>query len=119
VDKFNFGSISLRHGRFFRGRPAARRLDETTLEEFHDLFATVADGDAVVIRWELAGRGIRAELRTLQQAVATLRQQERAEAMATVRFETPPGAQTQIVSGGKVMRHRRPSREGLPGDGRP
>jgi transposase len=88
----------------FQRRPAARRLDDDTLREVHDLFGTVAEGNAVVIQQELAGRGIHVELRTLQRAVATLRQEERAEALATVRFETPPGQQMQIDFGEKMVR---------------
>jgi transposase len=75
----------------FQERPTARRLDNGTLREVHNLFGTVAEGNAVVIQQELASRGIQVELRTLQRAVVTLRQEERAEAPATVRFETLPG----------------------------
>ena len=64
----------------------------------------VAEGNAVVIQQELSSRGIHVELRTLQRAVATQRQEERAEALATVRFETPPGQQIQIDFGEKVVR---------------
>jgi transposase len=88
----------------FQERPAARRLDGATLREVHDLFGTVAEGNTVVIQQELASRGIHVELRTLQRAVATLRQQERVQHLATVRFETPPGQQTQIDFGEKVVR---------------
>ena len=41
------------------------------------------------------------------------------EALATVRFETPPGQQMQIDFGEKVVRDRRRAREGLPHDRRP
>jgi transposase len=54
--------------------------------------------------WELASRGIDVELRTLQRAVVPLRQEERAEALATVRFETSPGQQMQIDFGEKIVR---------------
>ena len=87
----------------FQQRPAARRLDDDTRREVHDLYGTVAEGNAVVIQQELASRGIHVELRTLQRAVAPLRQQERAEALATVRFETPPGQQMQIDFGEKTV----------------
>src|SRR5271157_3695625 len=80
----------------FQERLAARRLDGPTLSEVHQLFGTVAEGNTVVIQQELATRGIHIDLRTLQRAVATLRQEERARALATVRFETPPGHQIQI-----------------------
>jgi transposase len=88
----------------FQERPAARCLDSATLREVHELFGTVAEGNAVVIQQELASRGIHVELRTLQRAVATQRQEDRAEALATVRFETPPGQQIQIDFGEKVVR---------------
>ena len=88
----------------FQQRPGARRLDDHTLREVHDLFGTVAEGNAVVIQQELASRGIDVELRTLQRAVVTRRQEERAEVLATVRFETPPGQQMQIDFGEKIVR---------------
>ena len=74
----------------FQERPAARRLDAATLREVRDLFGTVAEGNTVVIQQELARRGLHVELRTLQRAVGPLRQEQRAQALATVRFETPP-----------------------------
>jgi transposase len=88
----------------FQQRPGARRLDDHTLREVHDLFGTVAEGNAVVIQQELATRGIHVELRTLQRAVVARRQEERAEVLATVRFETPPGQQMQIDFGEKIVR---------------
>src|SRR5208283_2253137 len=63
----------------FQERLAARRLDGPTLSEVHQLFGTVAEGNTVVI------------------------QQELARALATVRFETPPGQQIQIDFGEKVV----------------
>jgi transposase len=87
----------------FQERPAARRLDSGTLREVHDLYGTVAEGNAVVIQQELVSRGIHVELRTLQRAVGPLRQLERAEAVATVRFETLPGQQMQIDFGEKTV----------------
>ena len=44
-------------------------------------------------------KGIVAGLRTVERAVAPLRQALEAEARATVRFETPPGRQLQIDFG--------------------
>jgi transposase len=85
-------------------RPAARRLDRAALREVQDLYATVAEGNAVVIQQQLAARGLPVALRTPQRAVAPLRQERRAEALATVRFETPPGQQLQIDFGEKVVR---------------
>jgi transposase len=87
----------------YHQRPAARRLDDDALGEVQHLYATVAEGNAVVIQQELAARGTHLELRTLQRAVAPLRQEQRAAALATVRFETPPGQQMQIDFGEKVV----------------
>ena len=88
----------------FQERPGARCLDGPTLEEVHRLYRTLAEGNAVVIQQELATRGVDVDIRTLQRAVASLRQEDRARALATVRFETPPGRQTQIDFGEKVVR---------------
>lgn len=57
-------------------------------------------GNADVIRQDLAREhGLVIGLRTVERAVAPLRQQLRAEARATVRFETPPCHQLQIDFG--------------------
>lgn len=57
-------------------------------------------GNADVVRQDLAREhGIVISLRTVERAVAPLRQALRAEARATVRFETPPGKQLQIDFG--------------------
>lgn len=57
-------------------------------------------GNADVVRQELAAeKGIKVSLRTVERAVAHLRQELRAEARATVRFETRPGQQLQIDFG--------------------
>ena len=59
-------------------------------------------GNADVVRQDLAQeKGIVVSLRTVERAVAAWRQQLRAEARATVRFETPPGHQLQIDFGEK------------------
>ena len=87
----------------FQERPAARRLDGPTLRDVHELYRTVAEGNTVVIQHELARRGKHIDLRTLQRAVAPLRQEDRAKALATVRFETPPGQQLQIDFGEKIV----------------
>jgi transposase len=84
-------------------RPAARRLDEATLREAQRLYGTVAEGNTVVVQQELAARGLHLDLRTLQRALAPLRQERRAATLATVRFETPPGQQMQIDFGEKVV----------------
>lgn len=57
-------------------------------------------GNADVVRQDLAREhGIVVSLRTVERAVAPLRQELRAEARATMRFETPPGRQLQIDFG--------------------
>jgi transposase len=57
-------------------------------------------GNADVVRQELAGElGISVSLRTVERACAPLRRELAAEALATVRFETPPGRQVQIDFG--------------------
>ena len=88
----------------FQERPSGRRLDAAALREVQDLFGTLAEGNTVVIQQELSKKGVSVDLRTLQRAVASLRQERRALALATVRFETPPGKQIQIDFGEKVVR---------------
>jgi transposase len=88
----------------FQERPAARRLDADTQREVERLFRGIAEGNTVVVQHELAAAGIDVELRTLQRAVAPLRQESRAAALATVRFETKPGEQMQIDFGEKTVR---------------
>ncbi len=79
-----------------RSRPKALDGLETWLE---DRFRRHA-GNADVVRQELvAEKGIEVSLRTVERAVAHLRQELRAEARATVRFETRPGQQLQIDFG--------------------
>ncbi len=57
-------------------------------------------GNADVVRQDLATeKGIHVSLRTVERAVAPLRQDLVAAARATVRFETPPGEQMQIDFG--------------------
>ncbi len=90
----------LREGAWRRPSPPSRpkALDglETWLE---DRFRRHA-GNADVVRQELASeKGIEVSLRTVERAVAHLRQELRAEARATVRFETRPGQQLQIDFG--------------------
>jgi transposase len=87
----------------FQERPEARRLDEATQHQVQRLFETVAEGNTVVVQQELSGLGIDVDLRTLQRAVAPLRQAARARALATVRFETEPGKQMQIDFGEKTV----------------
>jgi len=57
-------------------------------------------GNADVVRQDLQRElGIAVSLRTVQRAVEPLRRELRAEALATVRFETAPGQQLQIDFG--------------------
>ena len=57
-------------------------------------------GNADVVRQELASElGVVVSLRTVERAVSHLRRELAAEALATVRFETPPGRQMQIDFG--------------------
>jgi transposase len=78
-----------------RGRP--RRL--AGLEDWlAERFRRHA-GNADVVRQELAENGIVLSLRSVERAVAPLRQELEAEARATVRFETAPGRQLQVDFG--------------------
>lgn len=80
--------------------PATRRKSLGGLDEWiADRFRRHA-GNADVVREELAAeKGIAVSLRIVERAVRHLRQELRAEARATVRFETRPGQQLQIDFG--------------------
>src|SRR5450759_2629520 len=82
-------------------RPGARRLDDGERRHAEELFAGEGAGNAVVVRELLMARGVAASMRTVQRAVCEKRQRLRAEALATVRFETGPGEQTQADFGEK------------------
>lgn len=61
-------------------------------------------GNADVVRQDLfAEKGLAVSLRTLQRAVMPYRQALKAEALATTRFETPPGRQLQIDFGERLV----------------
>jgi transposase len=61
-------------------------------------------GNADVVRQELAAeKSIVLNLRTVERAVKPYRQALKAEALATVRFETPPGRQLQIDFGERFV----------------
>jgi transposase len=61
-------------------------------------------GNADVVRQDLARElGLQVSLRTVQCAVEPLRRELRAEAVATVRYETPPGQQLQIDFGSTAV----------------
>ncbi len=68
-----------------------------------ELFDGEAAGNAVVVAELLRARGYDVGLRTVQKVVATRRRERVAEAIASVRFETAPGAQMQIDFGQKVV----------------
>ena len=84
-------------------RPRARRLDDVGCRRAEELFAGEAAGNAVVVRELLMARGVAASVRTIQRAVREKRQRLRAEALATVRYETGPGEQTQADFGEKKV----------------
>jgi transposase len=61
-------------------------------------------GNADVVRQDLAAeKGLAVSRRTLQRAVQPYRQALKAEALATTRFETPPGRQLQIDFGERLV----------------
>jgi transposase len=82
-------------------RPTRRALDEDGHCRARQLFVGPAAGNAVVVRQLLAEHGLEASVRTVQRAVAEERREQRAADVASVRFETAPGAQMQIDFGEK------------------
>jgi transposase len=90
----------LREGVWRRPLPPSRPKALDGVEAWlEDRFRRHA-GNADVVRQELVSeKGITVSLRTVERAVAHLRQELRAEARATVRFETRPGQQLQIDFG--------------------
>jgi transposase len=84
-------------------RLGARRLGDGERREAEELFAGEAAGNAVVVRELLAKRGVLASMSTVQRAVREKRQRLRAAALATVRYETGPGEQTQADFGEKKV----------------
>lgn len=92
--------------RYVRGegwKPYAGGRRPTTLDGLEDWLRDAFKqhrGNAAVVRDELFRvHGRRVSLRTVQRHVEGLRQELRAEARATLRFETPPGRQLQIDFG--------------------
>ena len=86
----------------FKGRARAKALDghEDWLQERFLRHR----GNADVVRQDLlAEKGLAISLRTLQRAVQPYRQALKAEALATMRFETPPGRQLQIDFGERLV----------------
>lgn len=84
-------------------RPRARALDDDGRSEARQLFEGAAQGNAVVVQQMLGERGVEASVRTVQRAVSEQRRDKRVADLATVRFETQPGAQMQIDFGEKKM----------------
>jgi len=82
-------------------RPAARTLDATQTDAARALLDGPAAGNAVVVQRLLAEQRVEVPLRTLQRTLSPHRQARRAAELATVRFETAPGYQTQIDFGEK------------------
>jgi transposase len=80
---------------------APRRLTEDVVREAQALYTGVAEQNAVVVHRLLREQGRTIGLRTVQRAVAPVRQAQRAADVATVRVETAPGAQLQIDFGEK------------------
>ena len=78
-----------------------RRLFEDVVHEAQALYTGAAERNAVVVHRLLREQGCRLGLRTVQRAVAPVRQAQRAADVATVRVETAPGAQLQIDFGEK------------------
>ena len=84
-------------------RPCAKPSRSTQFDGLADWLAArfrQHAGNADVVRQDLAAeKGIHVSLRTVERAVAPLRQDLVAAARATVRFEMPPGEQMQIDFG--------------------
>ena len=85
-------------------RPKARCLDEAGEELARRLFVEVAEGNAVVVKDILEQQGHEVGERTVQRVVSSVRREQRAADIATVRFETEPGEQMQIDFGEKKVR---------------
>jgi len=90
----------LKEGAWHRPSRPSRPKALDGLESWIDDRFRCHAGNADVVRQELAAeKGNEVSLRTVERAVAHLRQELRAEARATVRFETRPGQQLQIDFG--------------------
>ena len=80
-------------------RPAAQRLSDAHRQTARGLYTGAAAGSPVVVHRLLAARDVTVSVRTVERAVADLRQAQRASVLATVRVETPPGDQLQVDFG--------------------
>ena len=70
----------------------SRRLSEDVVAAAQTLYTGAAEHNAVVVHRLLRDEGRAIGLRTVQRAVAPVRQTQRAADVATVRVETAPGA---------------------------
>ena len=61
-------------------RPLARRLSDEPRELAGQILATTAEGNGAVVKQLLAEQGVDASLRTVQRALAPLREEARAKA---------------------------------------
>lgn len=86
-----------------QARPRARVLDAEALETTRALYGGAAAGNAVVVQRLLAEQDVVVSVRTVERAVADLRQAQRVAEVATVRVETAPGDQLQIDFGQKYV----------------
>ena len=86
-----------------QARPRARVLDTEALETARALYGGAAAGNAVVVQRLLAEQDVVVSVRTVERAVADLRQAQRVAEVATVRVETAPGDQLQIDFGQKYV----------------
>jgi transposase len=84
-------------------RPSARALDDEGQKLAIALFDGEAESNAVVVTELLRARGYAVAERTVQKVVADRRRQVAAATVATVRYETAPGAQMQIDFGQKLV----------------
>jgi transposase len=84
-------------------RPRARVLDGAARDTARALYGGAAAGNAVVVQRLLAEQDVVVSVRTVERAVADLRQAQRVAEVATVRVETVPGDQLQVDFGQKYV----------------
>ena len=82
-------------------RPSRQALNEEQRAHARELYTGAAGGNAVVVQQMLGERGLEASVRSVQRAVEDERRKQRVAQVATVRFETEPGAQMQVDFGEK------------------
>jgi transposase len=85
-------------------RPKRRALDDRGRAEALRLFDGPAQGNAVLVARLLRESGTEIAARTVQKLVAAHRREQRAAALATVRYESAPGHQLQVDFGQKQVR---------------